>query len=570
MDKPSDLRRAVIYLRVSSAKQADKDYDVEGFSIPAQRQACQRKASELGAEVVADFLDRGESARSADRPALQRMLAALKDEQIDYVIVHKLDRLARNRADDVDIAMRIRSAGATLVSVTENIDETPSGMLVHGIMSSIAEFYSQNLATEIVKGFEQKAKAGGTLTKAPLGYLNVREFIDGREIRTIAVDEERAPLVQLAFTLYATGDYSLMQLVHVLDARGLRTHPTPKFPAKPVSLSQLHTILRNPYYTGKIRYRDKIFPGRHQPLIDEDLFARVARVLNGKSVSGERERKYRHYLKGSIYCGECGRRMTFSRNTGNGGAYDYFVCSNRQRGICGQKYLRTDYVELEVERLYKTIQLTKTQRQNIRRHVETQLGGLRAVVDREAERATTELTKLVREERKLLELYYDDLVSKEAYSEETARIATSKAAAQRRVDEASTSAQELLTTLDRALALTASAYKTYQLADFTGRRAMNQAFFERIVVLGEEIDDIKLSDPYAQLLAKDLLDEADAAATKANLAGAWAAPGLQPQGAGNQRTPGLSWAEGSISTSMVEIGGFKPPASAMRMQRSIS
>ena len=99
--------------------------------------------------------------------------------------MHKIDRLARNRADDVEINLTITEAGAQAVSVTENIDETPSGMLLHGIMSSIAEFYSRNLATEIIKGMHQKAKNGGTSCRAPLGYLNLREFNDGREIRTI-------------------------------------------------------------------------------------------------------------------------------------------------------------------------------------------------------------------------------------------------------------------------------------------------------------------------------------------------------------------------------------------------
>src|SRR5690606_1063301 len=115
----------------------------EGFSIPAQRQANARKAEDLGARIVAEFVDAGESARSADRPDLQRMLEYIATHQVTYCIVHKVDRLARNRLDDVEIHRRLVEAGVTLVSATENIDETPSGMLLHGIMSSIAEFYSK-------------------------------------------------------------------------------------------------------------------------------------------------------------------------------------------------------------------------------------------------------------------------------------------------------------------------------------------------------------------------------------------------------------------------------------------
>ncbi len=161
---------AVVYLRVSTKEQAERAGEREGFSIPAQREACYRKAEALGAQVVAEFVDAGESARSANRPELKKMLTFVADHKVGFVIVHKVDRLARNRVDDVEINLQLRAAGAQLVSVSENIDETPSGMLLHGIMSSIAEFYSRNLATEAKKGMLQKAKNGGTPGWAPFGY----------------------------------------------------------------------------------------------------------------------------------------------------------------------------------------------------------------------------------------------------------------------------------------------------------------------------------------------------------------------------------------------------------------
>ncbi len=191
-------KTALVYLRVSRKEQAQRDGDAEGYSIPAQRAACQRKAESMGAEVVGEYVDRGESARSADRPELQRLLAALQAEPVDFVIVHKVDRLARNRHDDVVLTAAITATGAQLVSVSENIDETPSGLLLHGIMSSIAEFYSRNLAAEVIKGTQQKVSAGGTPHVAPLGYLNVRKLIDGHEVRTVEVDPERAEHVRWA------------------------------------------------------------------------------------------------------------------------------------------------------------------------------------------------------------------------------------------------------------------------------------------------------------------------------------------------------------------------------------
>src|SRR5438067_10269821 len=94
-----DVGRALIYVRVSSSQQADTDYDPEGFSIPAQREACLRKAAAVGAEVVEEFIDRGESAKTANRAGLQALLTRLGEGGITHVIVHKVDRLARNRAD---------------------------------------------------------------------------------------------------------------------------------------------------------------------------------------------------------------------------------------------------------------------------------------------------------------------------------------------------------------------------------------------------------------------------------------------------------------------------------------
>ena len=186
--------RCVIYLRVSTREQAEHGEGEEGFSIPAQREACVRHIRDKGWDLVDEYVDRGESARSADRPQLQEMLARIaEDGNIDAVVVHKIDRLARNMEDHVAIRALLRRRSVTLVSVTENLEETASGRLVEGIHALMAEFYSANLASEIKKGMAQKAKMGGWPHPAPLGYTNVRETISGRQVAHIVIDPERAP-----------------------------------------------------------------------------------------------------------------------------------------------------------------------------------------------------------------------------------------------------------------------------------------------------------------------------------------------------------------------------------------
>lgn len=138
------------------------------------------------------------------------MLARIAEERdVDAVVVHKIDRLARNMEDHVAIRALLRRRGVALVSVTENVEETASGRLVEGIHALMAEFYSANLASEIRKGLTQKAKMGGFPHGAPLGYSNLREVIAGRQVARIVPDADRASLIKVAFQHYATCEWTL-------------------------------------------------------------------------------------------------------------------------------------------------------------------------------------------------------------------------------------------------------------------------------------------------------------------------------------------------------------------------
>lgn len=563
----SGPRRAVIYLRVSSAQQANVDYDPEGFSIPAQREACTRKAASLEAEVVAEYVDRGESAKTADRPDLKRMLNRLATEKdIDLVIIHKIDRLARSRADDVTIAMQIRSAGAQLVSATENIDETPSGLLLHGIMSSIAEFYSRNLATEVIKGSTEKAKRGGTPGPAPIGYLNTREMVDGREVRTVALDPERAPLIKQAFALYATGHFSINELVTLLAAEGLRSRGNRRYSPRPINHSTLHELLSNPYYAGWVTYRGQTYKGRHEALVSQAMFDQVQAVLDAHRRSGERERKHPpHYLKGTLHCGVCGSRLTYSQNTGNGGTYEYFVCPNKPRGDCDQPYHRVDVVEAAIERYYRRVQLSPSRQRRIRQTIRARLDEMAAAAEQELGRCHSALRALEEQERKLLQKHYQDRISDKLYDEEQHRIAIEREAAEVVIDRLSVRFDDLKETLDSALKLTDDVQAAYITASPTVRRLFNQAIFEWVRINDEEVAEARLAEPFRDLLAPDFLDVLRATGRELQAV---------PVGAENDETPGRVgqglFVAGSITGEMVEPAGLEPATSALQRRRSSS
>jgi DNA invertase Pin-like site-specific DNA recombinase len=390
------MKRAAIYLRVSTAGQATRGREPEGYSIPAQREACQAKAAELDAEVVAEYVDRGESAKTADRPELKELLARLEEKRdLDCVIVHKVDRLARNRYDDATITYALHEAGVELVSVTENIDRTPVGTFMHAIVAANAEFYSANLAAEAKKGLVQKAKSGGTPTRAPIGYLNVRKVIEGRELRTVEVDPERAPHVRWAFAAYGSGAYTLDTLLAALTERGLRTRPTAKKPEKPISRSQLASPLQNPYYVGVVRYAGVEYEGRHEHLIDGATFVKAKAVLAAHNNASEKDRKHHHYLKGSLFCGRCGSRMSLIQAKGNGGKYPYFFCIGRmKRTGCEQPYVPVDLIETAVERVYGEVRLPRKQAERVREKLGKAMAGVREQAEGEATRQRRRLAKL--------------------------------------------------------------------------------------------------------------------------------------------------------------------------------
>ena len=498
---------AAIYVRVSTKEQAQRDGDPEGYSIPAQREACKRKAASLDAAVIEEFIDRGESARTADRPELQRLLDFVIDNDVTYVIVHKIDRLARNRADDVAINLSLQQAGVKLVSVTENIDETPSGILLHGIMSSIAEFYSRNLANEVIKGSVQKAKAGGTPGRAPTGYLNVRRIVNGQEIRTVEVDPDRGPLMAWAFEAYATGQWTLRSLLDELTARGLTSPPTPKQPSKPLGIANLQRLLRHPYYMGIVRYRGVLYPGRHEPLATPEIWQKVQEVLAANNIAGDKQREHNHYLKGSVYCGSCGSRLVVSHaKNRHGTTYEYFICLGRQqkRTDCRQQAIRIDQTEDAVADVYAAIQLTDEQADQVRDFVIDEMTTLHATTKKERTRQERRLAKLRGERKKLLDAHYADAIPLDLLKTEQTRIGRDIANAEARLAALEGDFDSAKTNLTKALALARDCHAAYLSAPGKLRRQFNQAFFERLLIDDTYTVTGQLAQPFETLLGEEL------------------------------------------------------------------
>ena len=334
------MKNALAYARVSTKEQAEK-----GLSIPAQLKAIREYANSHGFRILEEYIDGGESARTSDRPAfLQMIKRCQKDKSIDAVIVHKIDRFSRNNIDFYAYKAILKKEGVRLISITENIEETPAGEFIENVLVAMAQFYSRNLAEEVLKGMKEKFEGGEWPVKAPIGYKNVR---DEEGNSTVVEDKNTSYLIKQLFKLYATGQYSLGSLSEEMANRGLKTKR-----GKPLSPEQIRKILTNKFYIGKLVMWGKEVQGKHKPIIDEVLFNQVQRVLAERRITQDRWQKRDFLLRGLVYCQSCQRKLTAEVHPRG----EYYRCPSSVYTKCKEPYIPVKLLEGQVELLYELME----------------------------------------------------------------------------------------------------------------------------------------------------------------------------------------------------------------------
>lgn len=480
---------ALLYARMSTKEQADRE-----LSIPAQLEAMRRYIAAHRWQVLEDgeYVDKGESARTADRPQLQAALTRCrKDRRVDVLLVHKLDRLARSVADFAAIKLILKRHRVRLVSVVEGFDENPAGELVENIMASIAEFYSANLSQEVKKGLRQKLEQGEWPGYAPIGYWN-------RE-RQVVVDEERAPLITRAFEFYATGRYSYKGLADALTQQGLRTR-SGRFPTK----SLVETVLQNPFYCGVMRKRTsetggaEVFEGKHPPLVSRHLFERVQAVIADHNGGADRQRKHVHLFAGALFCGVCGKRWSAEIQKG----HVYYYCVGRklngEQGCPQRGYVRQEVIDRQVLKALQTMRLPEATERNIR----LSLSRKNTTFAQEERSERARLTKLIDDAQARLAALHEKLLSgvvaDEVYQQLHPQLINQRALLQEQLDALATSSATFYERLPQMLDLARHTGKVYQREnDDLKKRTVKMVFTNLTIRDGKLSANLKL--PWATL-----------------------------------------------------------------------
>ncbi len=331
----------LIYGRVSTSRQAERE-----LSIPAQVKACQKYGMDRGWNLLPDgiYEEKGESARTVERPQLQKMLHRAKnDGKVDIILVHKLDRMCRNVADYAAIKMMLKKHDCKVISVVEQFDESFSGELVENIMASIAQWTSQNISWEVRKGLKEAVERGRFPGYAPFGYMN------DPKTKQLIVDDTRAPYVKLAYELYATGKYSYGSLGEELTKRGIKS----KYGGH-VSKKTIERMLQNTIYYGLVKTKAGASNANFPPLVTKKLFDDVQDMIAQHNHFADRTRKHLFPLTGFMRCGYCASTITAQYQK----SYVYYNCSHRRDSQCPEKkFHRDEMIEAQVSAYLARVQL---------------------------------------------------------------------------------------------------------------------------------------------------------------------------------------------------------------------
>lgn len=484
-------KKGVLYVRVSS-----KEQEEEGYSVDAQVEYGRDYARRQGIEIARTWTI-AESAKASDREGFAELVAFVRSRpDVRAMIFEKADRMTRNYADLVRIYDLIEKHDKEAHFFKENFfigkDSRSSEKLRLDIQVVLARNYVNNLAEEVTKGMLQKVKQGGFPALAPTGYVN---DIATREIH---VDPSKAPIIRKLFELYATGRYSISDLVGVAAKAGLE-HPLVR---KPMSLGGIYRILINPFYYGLVRWRNETVQGKHEPLISKALFDRVQEVM------GDIKRPHTKKVAfvGLALCGHCGGPITAEthlkkQKNGVQRTYVYYRCTGWRGGgkVCKGSHISERDLVAQLGEPLKHLKMDLPTLQEVRKALkDAGAGELRYHKDR--------VSTLQAEESKLrnwIEKAYadrlDEVLTVEEYRTKTATWRARTIEIQNEIGAHKTADSRHLDDAMRILDLAQRAHDLYQRQqDNHERRKLIDSYVSKVVISDRKAV-LNLREPFLTL-----------------------------------------------------------------------
>ena len=386
MSERYDLTPAALYARVSSDRQ-----DVD-LSVAAQLRALRDYAEKNGYVVAREYIDEAESGRIADRPQFRRMLdeASLSDSPFQEILVWKFSRFTRKREHAVAFKSMLRKRGIRVTSITEHADDSPTGKLMEAIIESVDEFYSENLAQEVLRGMREAASRGFWIsTYSPYGYRKVPVQDGAKKRPKLELDPPADGVVRRIFQMALLGT-STLDITKTLNREGIASPQGSRW-----TKTTIHRILTNETYTGTLiwgsRAKDNVPPVRVEDafpaIVSRDDYERVSAILGSKAPAKIHPRRAAspYLLSGIVRCETCGKALT--AHEAKSGQFTYYVCHSllkRGQGACDTPRLNSKRFERMIIDSIRENILTES---NIRELVKLVNEELDSVINEQREKA---------------------------------------------------------------------------------------------------------------------------------------------------------------------------------------
>ncbi len=434
--------KAVIYCRVSSKEQ------VEGTSLESQEIACREYAARNRIEVARVFVERGESAKFADRTQLLELLAFCRNKvnAVDCLLVWKVDRLARNVGDHFSIKASLLKQNIRVVSVTEPIDAKPEGKLLETILAGFAQFDNDVRAARTVQGLRRKVQEGLFPWMAPLGYRTAT--LGQKKTEPDRPVQPAFRILQEAWHDFASGEYQKVDILRKVTQQGLRTRA-----GKPLSKQSLDNIFADPFYAGILRdpWSGEEFSGRHLPMVSRATFAKVQAMLGKSPVAVPHRSLHPEFpLRTFTRCANCESPLTGSYSRGRSSMYPYYHCFQKTCDPRGNYPL--DAVHGEFTSFLDDTSPDGRMIERIKRQVAHAADGWADGSRILKEKRVQEINRLKGQQQQLIHMKMDGLITDDEFVAQRSLLMTRRAELEAQEVEHAANAEAVLGNIDRICA----------------------------------------------------------------------------------------------------------------------
>ena len=326
------MQTAVIYARYSSYGQTEQ-------SIEGQVRECTDYARQHNILILDSYIDRAMTGTNDNRTDFQRMIKDSSNRAWDLVLVYKLDRFSRNKYEMAIHRKTLRDNGIKLVSVKENIPDTPEGIILESMLECMAEYYSVELAQKVRRG-QKETRIKGNYCGGGIPYGYKVEKRDGN--KKYVINDEEAAIVVRIFEEYAEGKIC-RDIIDGLTKEGIYARD-----GKPFGRCAIYGILQNERYTGVYRHKtDGVFFDTFPRIVPQHLFDIVRGICEANKL-GKHSADSPYLLRGKLKCGYCGANVRGDAGTSKSGeVVRYYACAGKKKIThkCRKQSLRKDDLE---------------------------------------------------------------------------------------------------------------------------------------------------------------------------------------------------------------------------------